>query len=175
MAQKTTNPVNREAEVELLKKWHGAIRVCHKAHIRSAAFMNRRNRLLGILVVVLTAIVGTSVFATLDSSPRTEAKILVGILSVTAAVLGGLQTFLNYGEKEVAHKEAAQKYGSLRREIEEFLAQSLTITSPPADFVTQIRTRWDQIDSDTPSLSQRLYDRVAKSIFSKLPKKQTAD
>ena len=155
----------KDKSVELLKKWQLAIRICHKAHIRSAAFMNRKNRALGISVVILSTIVGTSVFATLDSSPEVWVKILVGILSVAAAVFAGLQTFLNYSEKEEMHKQASQKYGSLRRELEELLVFPNGDKNSSKDYLKNIRATWDKIDSESPSLSQKLYDKIAKDIF----------
>lgn len=154
-----------DSSIELLKRWQRAIRICHKAHIRSAAHMNRRNRAMGIIVVILSTIVGTSVFATLDSSPEVWVKIIVGILSVTAAVFAGLQTFLNYSEKEEMHKQASQKYGSLRRELEEMLVFPNGDKNSSKDYLKNIRVNWDNIDSESPSLSQKLYDKIAKGIY----------
>ncbi|NHF58038.1 DUF4231 domain-containing protein [Flavobacteriaceae bacterium TP-CH-4] len=164
MKAKTSENSQKGNTSELLQKWQYAIRICHKAHIRSAAHMNRRHRVLGIVVVILSTIVGTSVFATLDSSPKTWVKILVGFLSVAAAVFAGLQTFLNYSEKEEMHRVASQKYGALRREIEEFLVLPKGMNDNPEDFLINIRSRWDAIDNDSPSLSQKLYDKIAKGI-----------
>ena len=164
MGSKTMGTDQQEGITELLKKWQHAIRICHKAHVRTAAHMNRRNRALGITVVVLSTIVGTSVFATLDSSPEIWVKILVGILSAMAAVFAGLQTFLNYSEKEEMHKVASQKYGTLRREIEEFLAFPKGDEDSSEEYLKNIRARWDSIDNYSPSLSQKLYDRIAKGI-----------
>jgi hypothetical protein len=48
--------VHTEKEINLLATWRQAIRVCHKAHIRSAAVLQRKNRAFGIPVVILSTI-----------------------------------------------------------------------------------------------------------------------
>lgn len=165
---------HNDGTIDLLKRWRYAIRVCHKAHIRSAAMMNQRNRAIGIPVVILSTIVGTTVFSTLDSNPETWVKILVGFFSIAAAVLAGLQTFLGFSEKEEKHKAASQKYGSLRREIEEYMVLPQNDEISLEEFTTSIRTRWDAIDIDSPALSQKLYDKIAKSIMSRVPDKSSS-
>lgn len=150
---------------ELLSNWQAAVRVNHKAHIQASARLERRNRQFGMPVVVLSTVTGTTLFATLEATPETWVKILVGIFSVAAAVLSSLQTFFGYNELAERHRSAARKYGALRRELEEVIAEPSAIDRLPDDFVESVRTRWDTIDADSPTLSQRLYQQVAKSVF----------
>ncbi len=154
-----------ENKIELLSTWRQAIRVCHKAHVRSAAILQRRNRAFGIPVVILSTVAGTTAFATLESAPALWIKIFVGLLSVLAAVLAGLQTFLGYSELAERHKAASQKYGALRREIEEMIATHEEGADFPRDFIKSVRTRWDGIDEESPSLSQELYDKISKDVW----------
>src|SRR5436190_1807437 len=72
----------------------------------------------------LTAAVGTTVFSSIASSPQLWVKILTGIMSMAAAVLAALQTFLKYSERAAQHKAAAQNYGMLRREYEEMQVEA---------------------------------------------------
>jgi hypothetical protein len=74
-------------------------------------------------VVALTTVVGTSVFATLSRTHvNTGLQVAVGMLSVLAAVLASLQTFLRFGERAEKHRRAAEHWASIRREIDEKLA-----------------------------------------------------
>ena len=157
--------VHTEKEINLLATWRQAIRVCHKAHIKSAAVLQRKNRAFGIPVVILSTIAGTTVFATLEASPELWVKILVGLFSVAAAVLASLQTFLGYGELAERHKLASKKYGSLRREMEEVIAAHEKNEDLPKDYLKSVRTRWDGIDEESPNLSQELYDKIAKDVW----------
>jgi hypothetical protein len=104
------------------------------------------------------------VFATLDSSPALWERILVGFLSVTAAVLASLQTFLRYSELAEKHKTAAVKYGAIRREVEEALATNEPENRQSREFFRSIRGRWDALDEESPIVPASIYDPVAKEF-----------
>jgi len=69
-------------------------------------------------VVVLTTVVGTSVFAALGKEVSLGARLAVGAVSVLAAVLAALQTFLRLSERAESHKKSAAGYAAFRRDIE---------------------------------------------------------
>jgi len=81
---------------ELLSEWLVAVRVDGLAHQQAEIYYTRLNRVLGVPVVVLTTIVGTTVFSMLAKSPDTRIIIVVGLLSMCAAILSSLQTFLGF-------------------------------------------------------------------------------
>jgi hypothetical protein len=93
-----------------------------ETHYAIAARLGRLNVRLGIPVVVLTTFVGTSVFATLERHVDLSLRILVGVVSVLAAVLASLQTFLRFAERAEKPRAAAESWSSIRREIAEMLA-----------------------------------------------------
>lgn len=148
-----------------LEDWHHGLRIFHRAHARAASLFNRRNVALGIPTVILTAVAGTTVFTTTATTPE-WVSIATGIMSLTAAVLAALQTFLRYSELAEKHRAAAQSYGTLRREVEEVLA-GLTSDPPvplPADFLRSLRERWTAVDNAAPDLPQNVYDTVEKQL-----------
>jgi hypothetical protein len=100
------------------------------------------------------------VFATLGSSPERWVKILVGFFSIAAAVLSSLQTFLRLGELAEKHSTASLKYGALHREVEEMQSKAAI----PPDYPITVRTRWVAIDSESPTVSPKLFDKVQTSI-----------
>lgn len=68
-----------------------------KKHYNARDRYRRRHTRLGVAVVVITSIMGTSVFASLSENALLGARIITGVLVVVAAVLAGLQTFFNFG------------------------------------------------------------------------------
>src|SRR5262249_46272001 len=112
---------------QILEDWHSSVRRLHFAHNVEAARFEQLRRHLGFTATALSTVVGTTVFATLETSPNVYIKIVVGLLSIAAAVLGSLQTFLNYPELAEKHKIAAVEYGELKRTIKRLQA------SPPAE------------------------------------------
>ncbi len=150
-------------QIATLQQWHQGLRISHTAHFKAAERYERRNLLLGIPVVVLSAVAGTAVFASLDSSPGQWETIAVGLVSVTAAVLASLQTFLRYPELAEKHKAAAVKYGAVRREVEQALASSTMEQPYPTAFLDAIRARWDALDEEAPIVGAAIYDPIAKA------------
>lgn len=156
-------------QLHTLQEWHQGIRISHSAHFQAAEVYEKRNLLLGIPVVVLSAITGTAVF-TAGGDTVLLARVAVGLCSVAAAVLAGLQTFLRYSELALKHKAAAIKYGALRRELEEALATYSAEAPFRADFMSDIRRRWDSLDDESPVVTKKIYDPVAREFRKKLAK-----
>src|SRR5258708_21890488 len=51
---------------------------------------------------------GTAVFATLENQVGVSARVIVALVSIAAAVLAGLQTFLRLSETAAAHAQAGR-------------------------------------------------------------------
>ena len=153
----------------ILKRWHHSLLTLNRGHFIAAARCERLNLRLGIPVTILSAVAGTTVFASLAISPTVWAKILVGLLSLAAAVLASLQTFLKYDEKAQVHKEAGQRFGILRREVEAAFAcygDSDAQLSP--EFFTSIGQRWDECSKEFPPLPQKIHDKAYEASASAL-------
>lgn len=109
----------------LLADWRTRAQRSKIAHYKAAVRFGRRHVLLGVPVVVLIAIVGTAVFATLKELPETWIQTTIGLVSILAAALASLQTFFNYSSRAAKHRTAAANYGSVQREIEEVCCSPL--------------------------------------------------
>lgn len=150
--------------VKLLEQWHRGLRIVHKAHQRAAVRFDHNGRWLSVATVIASTMVGTSLFADANTSLSTGWKIGAGILSLVAALLSAVQGALKYNELSALHRAAAQRYGPLRREVEEVLAEVGAGGTLPRERLTELRKRWDDIDSDSPTVPQGLYDSVVASL-----------
>jgi hypothetical protein len=103
--------------LELLKDWDKRAAASSEAHYALAGRLAGRNIQLGVPVVVLTTIIGTSVFATLQKEVGTGWRLAIGVVSVLAAVLASVQTFLRFAERAEQHRAAAENWAAIRREI----------------------------------------------------------
>jgi hypothetical protein len=151
-------------KMKTLQDWHFAVRVAHKAHIKSAARADGLNKALGVPATVLAAVVGTAVFVSLAKEAGATSKIFVGLLSVAAAVLASLQTHLHFSENAELHRKAAGRYGVVRRELETLLATYTDSNPCDCDVLEPISLKWAELEASAPSLSQRLYARLEKQI-----------
>lgn len=122
------------------------------------------NYWIGIPATVLSAVVATSVFATLQTQAASWAKITVGLLSVIAALLAALQTFLRLGERSSKHRTIAAEYGGIKREID-LLLVNIKSNQPISDTdVELIRKRMDSLSKDAPEMPEHLWQAVHSKV-----------
>lgn len=159
-------------QMKLLEQWHRGLRIEHKSHSQAAVKFERDGRWLSIAALVASTVVGTSLFTDVNSPLSSRLKIAAGVLSLIAAVLSAIQGSLKLGEQATLHRTATQRYGTLRREVEELIAEATSGDGKiTPEIITDVRKRWDQIDADSPTVPQKIYDAVCASL--KAPRQQT--
>jgi len=138
------------------------IKKCN-AHYLAAETSARRNQWFGIPTAILTAIVATSIFGTLSQKETIVwLSILTGGLSVLAAVLSSLQTFLRFSEIAQEHRVAAVGFESMRRKIDLFLLKYRGSDDRLAalDRLEKLSSDIDAISQSCPTLPDAIYDAV---------------
>jgi hypothetical protein len=167
IVQLDSKALNREATMEigeLIGHWRLRVHRMQLAHYDSEALFSRRHLWLGLPVILLSTIVGTSVFSTLQKTAQTpegvNLRILVGMLSVAAAALAGLQTFLRYAERAEKHRVAGARFASLKTKIE--LVSCLPPTKPDEleKALSQIQKSWTELSEETPAIPPRIWRKV---------------
>jgi hypothetical protein len=151
-------------QTELLLRWLTNCRRSQIANYTAAKNYLRGNYYLGVPAVLFSAIVGTSVFAALGTSVEKPLQILVGIVSVLAAVLGALQTFLRWGELASKCRATAAEYGGIKRQIEQLLVSAHSGTTIADDAVSHIREQMDTLARDAPDLPAKIWDEARRVV-----------
>lgn len=144
---------------DLLDDWYRKINYSRKAHYLAADGFRKYAYWLGVPTVIISLFVGTLVFATFASKPIFWLQVAVGLCSVLAALLAGLQTFLGYSERSEKHRMAGARYGALRREMD------VLRTSPDlvdSNMLDSIRAKMDALALESPLVSNRIRDVVRK-------------
>lgn len=152
------DPVRNDIE-EALQHWSLNAKRAQKMNYASAEYYSRRHLLLGIVATILTTIVGTSVFLTLETNVAIGWKIATGLLSITAAVLASLQTFLQYGEKAGAHTATAAEYGAVKRQLEQSLIMARAGNVNIDAILTPIREKMDRLAQQGPQPPECVYKK----------------
>jgi hypothetical protein len=145
---------------ELLKYWQLNLQLFLRGHYAASVGCERKNLLLGAPTFILSAIVGTSVFSTLATEPTTEAKIAVGLTSMLVTVLAALQTFLRYSERGEKHRISGATFAALHKEIGQLLVVSPIDEQKLGDAITSIRHRWDELSKESPTIPEKIWDRI---------------
>jgi len=157
---------NRE---ELLRGW---LLHAHKGRDRHDLAARRNNSYrywLGVPTVILGTVVGTSVFASLESQQvDISFKITLGLASILSAVLASLQTFYDFGSRTESHRLAGVKYKAIIRELEQILTRSLEQLPKEDEFFDNLRKRLDELEEGAPVVPESIHRQVERrydSIF----------
>jgi hypothetical protein len=149
----------------LYESWHRRSAAAETGHRRMSERMRRRYVLLGIPIVILTTVVGTSVFASLQhDTVSTPLRILVGSLSILAAVMSSLQAFLRYGTRAEGHRIATIRYETLRRDMSETLAIPRASRPDTVRELDSVRQRLDRYAKESPIVDERLWAKLERQF-----------
>lgn len=155
----------KDAE-HLLAEWHRRCEETQYGHYTAERVCTRLNYLLGIPVVGLSALAGTSTFASLQETTNKDLLIATGFVSITAAVLASLQTFLRFSERAEQHRTVAAKYGAVKRHIEQMRTNASATEKETYDFMDSIRQQMDSLAEKAPGVSGLVF-RLSKKHLRK--------
>lgn len=152
------------AAEELLADWMRRARESQFCHYEAAKYFARVNYWVGVPVVVLTCLVGTTVYASLQSSVSFPVQVGVGAISVLASILAGLQTFLRLGERSEKHRTTGAQYGSVRRRLEVIHALSPERRGAVDEFLNRTRETLDSLAESGPDVPPRVWRRAEEKF-----------
>ena len=158
-----------EAALVLAKDWFRRCRESQMAHFEYGSILEKRHILFGIPAIVLSTAVGTAVFASWETgSTQQWHRILFGLLSIAAACMAALQTFLNLSDRAAKHKASGAAYGAVRRELELFKMLPPTTDEQLRQELEKIKNRMDELAASAPSIPSRHKEYIDKIIKSRL-------
>jgi Petal formation-expressed len=161
MSDTAVDPVSpwSKAVIARLSDWERRAAAAAEVHFQTAEHLSRWNIFLGIPVVTLSAIAGSATFATLAHNVNVGIRIAAGTLSVIAAVLASVQTFLRFGTRAEQHRVAAERWSAIRREIEKALALSPALVGDPKQLFDDVNARMDEAAEKSPAMPDRRWKR----------------
>jgi hypothetical protein len=151
----------------LITDWFRRVRESQRVHYECGNRYSRLNYLLGIPTIVLSTAVGTAVFASLNKQASGNDKVILGLISIAAAVLASLQTFLSFAERANRHRITGAKYGAIRRTLEK-----LKTVHPHDEVVLRreldaIQKAMDDLAESAPHVPTRLKQRIDNELKSR--------
>lgn len=147
----------------LLKEWKKQITSRLTIHNKLARKFSKRNYILGVPVIILTAITATGILATFEdcdcsnkNSTRCDVvpwvRVVTGILAILSASLSGIQTFVNYQKKSEENKTAFNGYSRLKRKIEVTLGLPYASREDAVFTLREIRKEYDLVADAAPTV-----------------------
>ena len=157
-------------EIEALAKdWFRRCRESQMAHYEYGSLLERRHLFFGVPAVVLSTAVGTTIFSAWESSPENGLllHIMLGLLSMLAAVITALQTFLNLADRAAKHKSAGASYGAIRREIELLKSIPPSTEDQMRENLEGIKQKMDELAGTSPGIPSRFKQKIDTRLKSK--------
>ena len=154
-------------EKSFLDCWRLRVRIAQSAHYNYAGTLKRRHIQLGLPVVILTTIVGTSVFSSLSNEPSQLVIIIIGLISIASASLASLQTFLDFSGRSEKHRIAAVSLSALKKKIEAEIIMDNKEGSLLHEFIELILSDWTKINSDCPLPPEKVYKKAFNDLNGK--------
>ena len=148
---------------QLLRGWLLHAHKGRQRHDRAARRCDRQRLWVGSVAAALSAVVGTSVFASLGSDTSVNTKLAVAMISIVSAILTGLNGFLNLSERTERHRAAGVRYKTVIRELERLLSAPSDLiarTEPP---VVDVQKRLDDLEETAPVVPERVFDQVEQA------------
>ena len=166
--------------LERLRYYRRIYAVGARGHHLTAARKSRMNHYFGIPAAAISAIVGTTLFATLEQNPGTTWRIIVGLVLILSAVLSTLQTRFNYADTAGKHKVAATRYRAVRRRLEVFelrCADSGLDRESALSGLEKILEDLEKIAEDLPAIPDSMWNRAIAeyerdNLSNEIPKKE---
>jgi hypothetical protein len=138
------------------------------AHNLAAERAARGQALLGVPLVVVTALLSTALFASLSESRSVGWRLSAAILAAIATVLSAFQAYLKFGERSEQHRTASAAYGQQRRELEMFLLRLSNVSQDPAVALADLENlmiKFQPLADRSPRISDSLYQKGRAQVL----------
>lgn len=158
-----TPPIENEI-IDILMRWLRNAKRAQKGHYAAAHHFSLLNNCFGIPVVAISSLVGTAAFVSIGDDVSAFWRISAGSLSVFAAVLAALQTWLSYQERSARHHSAAKGYGVIKRNIEETLVAVRAGKVDPFPDMKVLRDRLEALAEKGPLIPNRYVEEMEEIL-----------
>lgn len=149
-----------ESLQQLLSGWLIHSHKARDRHDLASRTYARGQYALGIPALIVSTVVGTAVFSALAS--QEAPGVWIGILSIAAAVLTAVQTFMDFGGRSDKHRLAAVKYKAAVRAVEFLLMRLSTATEIAEEEIGDLRIQLDNLEEAAPVVMPKIYDTIEK-------------
>ncbi len=141
---------------ELISAWVVDAQILLTCHLSMAEVTRRKHRNIGILSAVLSAIVGSSIFASLGQKDTDKTLIiLTGLISLIATILTSVLAFLKLPEIANQYHNSGNEYAAIRKEFEFLLTFDSSDEEHVQNEIKRLKIKWDDIRKNSIPISAK--------------------
>lgn len=153
----------------ILKDYLGKYATTGRAHYLCAEESEHWNHVLGIPAIVTGVGVGSAILGAPSDEAVSVARVILGVLSISAGVITSLQTFFQFSQRARQHRVAGAEYGALMRRIEVLRLRFAPLPGAPAAGtqsdardsaireIDTVREKLDEIAQTSPIIPDRVW------------------
>jgi hypothetical protein len=167
-----TPPLPMNDVLAKARDYEHTYRIIGRAHYLAADRCTRFNRLLQIPVIVITAVIGTTIFSTLNDNPDPRWKMAAGFITLAGTILSSLQASLGFAQTGQRHKAAGEAYRAMCRKFEmlhlRYLNAGSAERSKAMDEMDKVVAELADLAGDYPAMPDSCYDAAKKEVGERL-------
>lgn len=153
-----------DEQERLIADWFGRARNSQHRHYECANYFSKLNKALGIPAIVLSMVVGATIFVSLDNKTLGNYKIVIGIVSLLASVFATLHTFLSFSERAQKHTLSGAGYAAIRRELELLKTFPMENREELTRKFKSIKEKLDVLAESSPEIPRKIFRRPVKYV-----------
>ncbi len=141
---------------QLILNWVEDAQVLLNCHLSMAESTRKKHRNIGILSAVLSALVGSSIFASLGHEDTSKTLIiLTGLISLCATILTSVLAFLKLPEIANQYHNSGNEYAAIRKELEFLFTFESSNDEYVKNEIKRLKIRWDEIRKSSIPISTK--------------------
>lgn len=148
----------------LVKDWFRRARENQFTHYACSNYFSKMNYILGIPTIILSTLVGTAVFLSLDNQSIGNYKVAIGIVSMLACVFSALQTFLGFSERAEKHRLTATGYANVRRELEMLKTFPIEDNMELSKKIETLKIEIDHLANSAQEVPRRIWEKNIREL-----------
>lgn len=160
---------------KLLRKWRKQVGKREREHLNKSRTLQKYHYAFGLPALLLSAVSSTMALAA--DNEDTNMHIIAGSLGITGTFLIGVQTFMSFADAAANHKQAANDFGSLYRNLDTMLLVPGPVRGDPITTLQSIRGQYDDIIRRAPNLAGDDFNSLGYEVVdvNKLPAPPSPD
>ncbi|EDP71692.1 hypothetical protein FBALC1_04372 [Flavobacteriales bacterium ALC-1] len=146
----------------MLEEWDRRVSRAVLCHYESAKILRKYHLCLGIPSILIIAILGSfasfgDITMNIEEGSIFWTQLIFIILTITSAILVGLQTFLNFSQRAEKHRDDAGEYGTIRREIEQIAVTEYNSEKELNEKLNELRGKLDILSKTTREIPNNIW------------------
>jgi hypothetical protein len=117
---------------------------------------------------VITAVIGTTIFSTLDDNPDPRWKLAAGFITLAGTILSSLQASLGFAQTGQRHKAAGEAYRAMCRKFEmlhlRYRSGGSVERGKAMDDMEKVVAELAGLAGDFPAMPDSCYDEAKKEV-----------